>query len=724
MKTKADLRKIVRNMTLREKLSELTQIAGNMLDKTTEQVDLGPLSALEFEREDLYAVGSLNVNLRGDRLNEIQDEHIAKNRSHIPCLFMQDVIHGYKTIYPVPLAMSCSFDTDLVKRCSAMAAKECAANGTHITIGPMIDVCRDPRWGRVVESAGEDPFLTSEMAVAQISGFQGNDVKNDPERVGVCLKHFCGYGFGEAGRDYNSADMSEIRLYNIVLPPFLAGVRAGALSVMTAFNTLNGIPMTANKKLLKGILREKFGFDGMIVSDASSALEIVEHGYAQDLKSAAKLCIEAGVDIDMFSPVYFKGLEEAVQCGIVEESLVDEAVLYVLKTKERLNLFDDPHRSAGDDNAKKLFWCGEHRALAKEAVLKSCVLLKNEGILPFDPRKKTAVIGPFADEKNILGAWAIASNAEKTVTVLEGCRKFSECIFAKGCDHGTDCGDESGFDAALAAAAQAEQVVLCVGEFQDDAGEAKSKTGLRIPRIQQKLIRRIAEINPNTAVVLFNGRPLLIAEIEELVPAVLEVWQPGIEGGNGIAELLFGLHSPCGKLSMTFPANTGQIPIYYNHLNTGRPQKGKSKSFCSCYTDSENTPLHPFGFGLSYAEFSISPVKLDAEELAEGGKLIASAVVSNKSTIAARAIVQLYIRDKIASVCRPVKELKKFIPLDFCAHERKTIAFEIVPEMLGFYDADGNYKTEEGYFEIYIGFDSTTENYTEFYYKGNYERKI
>ena len=725
MGKRVNLKSIIRNMTLKEKLAEITQIAGNILDKTTEQTDLGPLSALEFKRDDLYAVGSLNVNLRGNRQNEIQDEHIAKNRNHIPCLIMQDVIHGYKTIYPVPLAMSCSFDMDLVQRCSAMAAKECAANGTHITIGPMIDVCRDPRWGRVVESAGEDPFLTSKMAEAQISGFQGDNLKYDTEKVGVCLKHFCGYGFSEAGRDYNSVDMSEIRLYNIVLPPFLAGIRAGALSVMTAFNTLNGTPMTANKKLLKGVLRDKFGFDGLIVSDASSAMEIIEHGFAPDLKTAAKLCIEAGLDIDMFSPVYFKGLEEAVQCGMVEEELIDDAVFHVLKTKERLNLFQDPHRSADDNNANKIFWCEEHRAIAKEAVLKTCVLLKNDGILPFDRHKKTAVIGPFADEKNIIGAWAIESNADKTVTVLNGCRKLSECVFAKGCSYEADCNDESGFEAALHVAAQAENVILCVGEFQNDAGEAKSKTNLHIPHIQKKLIHKIVEVNPNTAVILFNGRPLLVDEIEEISPAVLEVWQPGIEGGNGIAELLFGLHSPCGKLSMTFPRNIGQIPIYYNHLNTGRPQKGENKSFCSYYIDSEKSPLHPFGFGLSYAEFSISSIKLDKTELEEGGKLTASVIISNKSDIAARTIVQLYIRDMVASVCRPVKELKNFIPLDLCANEDKIVSFEIVSEMLGFYDAEGTYKIEEGLFELYIGFDSATENCTRFYYMGKlHERRI
>lgn len=714
---KSDLKSIVRSMTLKEKVSELTQIAGNMFDKTIEQVDLGPLSQLEIERNDLYLIGSLNVNLRGSRLNEVQDEHIDKNPHHIPFLFMQDVIHGYKTIYPVPLAMSCTFDTDLVMRCSAMAAEECAASGTHITIGPMVDICRDPRWGRVVESAGEDPFLASKMAEAQVLGYQGTDLKRSSERVGVCLKHFAGYGFCEAGRDYNSADLSGVEFFNVVLPPFLAGIRAGALSVMTAFNTLNGVPMTANKKLLNGLLRKKFGFDGIFVSDAYSSYELIVHGFAQDLKTAAKLCIEAGLDIDMFSPVYYKGLVEAVKSGMTDERSVDEAVLRVLETKEKLNLFENPHRSSDDRKADAVFWCEKHRKLAEEAVLKSCVLLKNDGILPFTTGGKTAIIGPFANEKKIIGSWAIASNAEKTVTVLEGARRFSDCIYAKGCDSAFDSKDESGFEDAVFAASQADSVLLCLGEFQDDAGESKSKTILELAPIQKKLLLNIVKANPKTAVLLFGSRPLLLEEIERYAPALLEVWQPGIEGGNGIAKIVYGLFSPCGKLSMTFPRNMGQIPIYYNHLNTGRPQKNGSTSFCSCYIDSEITPLHPFGFGLSYADFCLSEITLDKTELKDEELLKASVKIENKSSFPACTILQMYIRDRYASICRPVKELKGFLSLDMRAKERRNVTFEIEPQMLGYFDENGNYLLEEGLFRIYIGFDSSTNNYTEFYYK-------
>lgn len=726
---KRNLKKIVAGMTLKEKVSELTQIPGNFLDAGVEQADLGPLTSLQPEREDLYLFGSLNVNLRGGRLNELQDDHIRKNVQHIPMLYMQDVIHGYKTIYPVPLAMSCSFDDDLVERCSRMAAKECAASGTHVTIGPMVDVSRDPRWGRVVESAGEDPYLGARMAAAQVRGFQGKNLKKDKRRVAACLKHFAGYGFCEAGRDYAAARISETEFYNVVLPPFVAGIEAGAEMVMAAFNTVDGVPMTANERLLGKLLRGKMGFRGVTISDANSAEELIEHGYAEDLAEAAALCMRAQLDIDMFSPVYFRGLPQAVREKKMDEKQIDRAVMRVLRLKERLGLFENPHRGADDVEAEKLFWCDIHRRLAKEAVLRSCVLLKNEGsLLPFSQGKKVAVIGPFGDEKNILGAWAIGSNAEKTVTVAEGIKRFADCAFAAGCDHRPDSTDESGFSQAIALARESDCVLLCLGEYQDLAGESQSRTDLSLPPIQKKLLRAVAAVNPRTALLLFNGRPLLLQEEEKLVPAILDVWQPGIEGGNGIAELVFGLFSPCGKLSMSFPRNMGQIPVFYNQLNTGRPKRGEQDGsyYCSRYTDSPNEPLYPFGYGLSYCRFAISEPEFSDAVWYAGKTLRVSVRVRNESERAGREIVQLYIRDRKASVCRPVRELKDFAAVDLRPHEEREVVFELDEKSIGFYGTGFRFLVEEGWFDIFVGKDSRTKNGKSIYYSAGSpgQRKI
>ena len=614
--------------------------------------------------------------------------------------------------FPALTCLAATWNEEMAALYGKSIGEEARYREKDVLLGPGVNIYRTPLNGRNFEYMGEDPYLAGTMVVPYVRGVQSNG-------VAACVKHYA-LNNHEVNRHNTNVIVDDRTLYEIYLPAFKAAVQeGGAWAIMGSYNLYKDMHCCHNEYTLDRILKGEWGFDGVVISDwggTHNTDQAIANGLDMEFGTWTN-GLHNGITNSYDSYFLAGPYIEKIRKGEIGTEELDEKVRRVLRLAYRTVM--DRTRPLGS-------LCSEaHYAAARKIAGEGIVLLKNDGILPFDRHKKTAVIGPFADEKNIIGAWAIESNADKTVTVLNGCRKLSECVFAKGCSYEADCNDESGFEAALYVAAQAENVILCVGEFQNDAGEAKSKTNLHIPHIQKKLIHKIVEVNPNTAVILFNGRPLLVDEIEEISPAVLEVWQPGIEGGNGIAELLFGLHSPCGKLTMTFPRNIGQIPIYYNHLNTGRPQKGENKSFCSYYIDSEKSPLHPFGFGLSYAEFSISSIKLDKTELEEGGKLTASVIISNKSDIAARTIVQLYIRDMVASVCRPVKELKNFIPLDLCANEDKIVSFEIVSEMLGFYDAEGTYKIEEGLFELYIGFDSATDNCTRFYYMGKlHERRI
>ena len=704
-----NVKKIVEKMTLKEKLQQLTQLNAGFLDKNAGTEATGPLSSMGLTSQDLNGIGSV-LNFQGpDNVKAIQRQHLEDDTNKIPMLFMMDVIHGCRTIYPVPIGLSASFDPQLVKDCCAMAAKEAAAEGINVTFAPMADLVRDARWGRVMESTGEDPYLNCLYSRAAVEGFQG-DLKKG--KVAACVKHYAAYGAAEAGRDYNTVDMSERTLREYYLPAYKAAVDAGVEMVMTSFNVLDGVPAAANKKLVDGILRKEWKFGGVVISDYNSFREMITHGVAENEHDAACLAVNAGNDIEMMSATYIGHIESLIKEGKVSLKQIDKAVERVLKLKKKMGMFSDPYLDADKALADSLDCCKEHRDLARKAAEKCAVLLKNDGVLPFSTEvKKVAVIGPFANTGEILGNWRCYGKHEQTVTVLAGVKNLlggAEVVYAEGVSGELTASDESGIAAAVKAAKGADAVILTLGEPQGDSGEGNSKLDLELPAVQYKLLDEVLKANKNTAVLLFSGRPLAIKRLSETAPAILEVWQPGTEGGSAAANLLFGKAVPSGKLTMSFPAKTGQCPVYYNHYNTGRPRMNDDVrvAYTSSYIDGPNKPLYPFGYGLSYTAFGYSDLKLSSSVLQSGGTVTASVKVKNKGSVAGEETVQLYIRDLFGSAVRPVKELKGFKKVMLAAGEEKEVSFEINEDMLAFYGPDLVKKAEKGDFKVFIGGDS------------------
>ncbi len=669
---------------------------------------------------------------------QIQDAYINRHPHHIPLLFMMDVIHGYRTIFPAPIAQGASFDPEISKRAASVAARETSAAGIHVVFSPMVDLVRDPRWGRVMESTGEDPYLNSRFAAAQIHGFQGDDMKEDGKVCG-CIKHFAGYGGAEAGREYNTVQVSEHTFREYYLPSYEAGIKAGAGMVMTSFNTVNDIPATINQKLMRQMLREEMGFDGVLISDYAAILETVAHGASSDKKDAAHKALLAGVDIDMMTGCYAGELAKLVKEGTIPESLIDESVLRILQLKNQLGLFEHPHKDADPEKEARYILCPEHRALAREAAAASCVLLKNDKVLPIRPSQKVAFIGPYIDNYEICSSWAVTGHPEDSVTIRQAAKELlpdSDLTFCHGTtllprDHvfagfaepnraeefyaDVFADPEKALADAVAAAKAADVVILCLGEHYLQTGEATSRTELSLPENQMELFCAVKTVNPNVAVVLFNGHPLLLDELSRNAAAILQAWLPGTEGGHAILDLLTGTKNPSGKLPMTFPRNMGQIPIYYNHFSTGRPLTGTDpQRFVSKYTDTPNTPLFPFGYGLSYAEFSYSDVSLSSDSLTSEDSITASVQLKNTGACTGTEVVQLYIQDVAASTVRPVRELKGFTRITLTPGETQTVSFRISEAELSFHRADGNYGTEPGAFRVWIGGSSATENGTGF----------
>lgn len=696
---------LVSLMTLEEKLGQLAQYRGRWSD-TGPKVPEGGEDEIRTGR-----VGSFLGVYGAEYTTQMQRIAVEETRLGIPLLFAHDVIHGFRTIFPVPIAEASSWDPELVEATARVAAVEATAHGLHWNFAPMVDTSRDPRWGRVVEGSGEDPYFGSVMAVARVRGFQGDDLTADNTML-ACAKHFAGYGGAEGGRDYNTVDISENTLREIYLAPFKASVEAGVETLMGAFNEVNGVPAHASRFLMTEILRDEWGFDGLVVSDYTGVLELIPHGVAADRTEAGILALRAGVDIDMVSGIYIQDLPEAVQTGRLKEATIDEAVRRVLRAKYKLGLFDDPYRYSDLQRESSKTLTPAHRRLAREMAQKSIVLLKNDNTtLPFSKSiRSMAVIGPLADDARVmLGGWTAAGRAEDAVTILAGIRETVgpdvEIHYAKGA--GVTDLDRSGFEEAIAAAQAADAVVLVLGEHHDMSAEAHNRTTLELPGVQQQLAEAIHAVGRPVAVVLVNGRPLSVAWLDENVPAIVESWFLGVEMGNAVADILFGDVNPSGKLPMTFPRTVGQVPIYYNHKNTGRPPDPNNK-YTSKYIDVPWTPLYPFGHGLSYTQFEYEALTLSAPTMRRTDQLTISVDVTNTGDRTGDEVVQLYIRDDVGSLTRPVKELKGFERITLEPGETHSVTFSIGIENLQFYDSEMKPVVEPGRFTVYVGGSSAT----------------
>ena len=673
--TEARVQSLVSRMTLEEKLGQLQQLDGEAGGEYRPE-------HLELARRGL--LGS-TLNVRGaKRVNELQRAALEGSRLKIPILFAFDVIHGYRTVFPIPLGEAASWDPAAVERAAAVAAEEAAAAGLKWTFAPMLDVARDPRWGRVMEGSGEDPFLGAAMARARVHGFQGED-PSAPDRVLACAKHWVGYAAAEGGRDYNTTELSQSTLRDVIFPPFRAALDAGAATVMSAFNDLNGVPSSAKGSTLTGVLRREWGFDGPVVSDYTAVAELISHGLAADGKEAARLALSAGVDMEMVSRLYRDHVPALLREGALTPAEVDEAVRRVLRAKVRAGLFERPY--ADEAREKRSLLTPEHRAEARAMAARSMVLLKNEGgLLPLRKDMKTlAVLGALADSRlDVLGSWSGDGRPGDAVTMLEGLRAVSHVIYAP----------------QGPVPPEADAVVVFAGEDASMSGEASGRSSLDLPGRQLELIQAAVAAGKPVVVVLMNGRPLSIPWVAEHVPAVLEAWYPGTEGGHAAADVLFGNAAPGGKLPMTFPRSVGQVPLYYAHKNTGRPSDPANK-YSSKYIDGPDTPLFPFGYGLSYTTFTLADLRLSSLEISPEGTLDVSVELANTGGRAGDEVVQLYIRDLAASVTRPVRELKGFERVTLAPGERRRVSFRLGPQELGFSDRNGRFVVEPGDFELW-----------------------
>lgn len=749
--TQEELRNLVRDMTLDEKIGQMVQLTADFMGKDT--LITGPMGSVEVDPEEVKLCGTILGTAGAAKLKELQQKAMEDQPHHIPMLFMMDVINGYQTIFPIPLAQGCSFEPNLAKEGAAIAAKEAAASGLHVTFTPMLDLVRDARWGRVMESPGEDPYLNGLFGRAMVEGFQGEDLK-EKGKISACLKHFAGYGYPEGGREYDNVELSERTFRQDYLTAYEEAVKAGCRMAMTSFNSLNRIPSTANRHLMREILRGEMGFDGVLISDYAAVEELIPHGIAQDKREAAKLAIEAGVDIDMMSDVYLHYLKDLVQSGEVDESLIDQAVLRILTLKNDLGLFENPWKDGSEEDEKRWILCSAHREAACDAAAKTFVLLKNEDqILPLAKEEADTVLfaGPYTESRKICGSWSFPwtydniptirerveeAAGEKTPVFVPGCSLFvdGEIVKDRRMDGMNEQETEEAIRLAVRQARSASKVVLCLGEYFMQTGEGSSRTELRLPENQMELLRRVSEANPNVVTVVFAGRPLEMEEVERLSKAVLYVWMPGTEGAKAIAEVLFGDQEPTGRLAMSFPYRASQEPLYYSRFQGGRPRTPKEpRAFRIGYIDIEYRPYHSFGYGLGYTSFAYSPVSIEgagtAPEsetapsggealqqpvLTKDGSLTASVIVTNTGSRRGTETVQLYLRDVSGSVIRPVRELKGFEKVTLEPNESRRVSFEITEPMLRFWRLDMTLGSEPGRFELYIGGDSTTENGAEF----------
>lgn len=702
---------LMARMTLREKIGQMNQYSG-FWDATGPAPNEGDAQLKHLHLSEGMVGSMLNV-MGADQVRELQKLVMEESRLGIPLMFGLDVIHGHKTLSPIPLAEAASWDLRAIEKSARVAAIEASARGINWTFAPMVDISRDARWGRVMEGAGEDPYLGQQIARARVRGFQGDDLSL-PDTIAATAKHLAGYGFSEAGRDYNLVDVGNYTLYNVILPPFKAAVEEGVKSVMNAFNTLNGIPATASGFLQREVLKSEWGFNGFVISDWASAKEMVEHGFAEDLKHAAELAVNAGSDMDMESYAFVRYLEKLVEQGKVDIALIDDAVKRILTVKYELGLFDDPYRYVDNEREQSLCYHDEHHAAAKDMAKRSMVLLKNDKQhLPLSQEQRNiAVIGPLASDKNSpLGSWRIGSDDHSGVSLLQGLAHYSQNVgYEKGADlvwgeqnfvqelHVNE-SDATGFQAAIELAQRSEVVIMMLGEHGFHSGEGRSRTNLDLPGVQQALLEAVYAVNPNIVLLVQTGRPLVLSWAAEHIPTILLTWQLGSQSGNAIADVLFGEYNPSGKLPMSFPRSVGQVPLYYNVMRTGRPQ-AEGLVFWSHYIDERNDALYPFGYGLSYSQFDYSNLQIDATDTTA---VHVQVNVTNESDIAGEEVVQLYIRDRVASLTRPIKELKGFEKIHLEARQSKTVQFVLTEQELGFYDLQGKFIVEPGEFDVMVG---------------------
>ena len=725
-------------MTVEEKIGQLNlPVAGDIV---TGQAKSSNVS----ERIRKGEVGGL-FNLKGaEKIREVQRIAVEESRLGIPILFGMDVIHGYETIFPIPLGLSCSWDMAAVEQSARIAAEEASADGICWTFSPMVDVSRDARWGRVSEGSGEDTFLGCRIAEAMVRGYQGPDKETQLTRndqILACVKHFALYGAPEAGRDYNTVDMSHIRMYNEYFPPYKAAVDAGAGSVMASFNEVDGIPATGSHWLMTEVLRDQWGFGGFVVTDYTGIYEMIAHGVG-DFETVSTRALKAGVDMDMVSEGFVSNMKNALEKGLVSMKDIDLACRRILEAKYRLGLFEDPYKFCRAEEAAKEVYCQEHRDIARKIASESFVLLKNEGVLPLKKKGTIALVGPLADTRsNMPGTWSVAARFDVPKTIREGLTEAvagkANVLYAKGSNlvsdydlemrstmFGRELGRDNRTDAqllneALAVARRSDVIVAALGEASEMSGESSCRTDISIPDVQQKLLKALVATGKPVVLVLFNGRPLTLNWEAENVPAILDVWFGGSETADAVADVLFGDVNPSGKLTMTFPKNVGQIPLYYAAKNTGRPLlEGRwFEKFRSNYLDVDNDPLYPFGYGLSYTTFEYGPVALSAAEVAEGGSVTAEVTVKNTGAVAGKEVVQMYIQDVVGSTTRPVRELKGFEKIYLEPGESRTVTFEITPELMSHYNSDLEFVAEPGEFIVSVGTDSRTKNSASFILK-------
>ncbi|MHA0856808.1 glycoside hydrolase family 3 N-terminal domain-containing protein [Paenibacillus sp. CMAA1364] len=713
-----ELKELLEQMTLEEKIAQMLQLVVSYFVADDSGQITGPMESLGINDNTVNQVGSA-LGLGGAaKVIEVQQTHLKNDRLGIPLLFMADIIHGYKTIFPIPLAIGCSWDPELAERSASIAAKESAVSGLHVTFAPMVDLVRDPRWGRVMESTGEDPYLNSLFARSFVRGFQGEDLASDVSRVAACVKHFAAYGAGEGGREYNTVDLSERQLREYYLPSYKAALDEGCSLVMTSFNTVHGSPATGNRALMRDVLREEWGFDGVLISDWGAVIELIAHGVAEDEEQAAYLAIQAGVDIEMMTSCYVKHLPELVRSGKVNESLIDEAVLRILNLKNKLGLFENPLRGADPIAEQEVVYCDEHRSVSRELASKSCVLLKNTGVLPLQRDQKVALIGPFAQSTDILGPWSWMGADEEIKPLNQAIQErisSSNMVIAEGSD--IDTMTEQQWQQAVEVARESDVIVLALGESSHMSGEGGSRSDITLPEAQLQLIAHMRTLNKPIVIVLFNGRPLDLRGVHDQADAVLEAWFPGSEGANAITDILFGDVNPSGRLSMSFPQAVGQIPVYYNHYNTGRPKKESEPDnrYASQYLDIPNEPLFPFGYGLSYTEFKYGEMVLSAEEMTSEHPIQITATITNTGSMAGEEVVQLYIRDITGEVVRPMKELKAYSKVHLQPGESKEVSFTVTEEQLRYHHYDLSYTSDAGKFAVLLGTNSRDVEERRFY---------
>ncbi len=709
---------LLSKMTLKEKIGQMHQLTG-FWDVTGPAPDQGD-SKTKYEQLRNGEVGSMLNITSVKEVRAIQKIAVEETRLGIPLIFGLDVIHGFKTIMPEPLAESASWDMEVIRKGAALAAKEATAAGVNWTFAPMVDVSRDARWGRIMEGAGEDPYLGAQIAKARVHGFQGDDLSS-PHTLAACVKHFAAYGFSESGKDYNTVDISDITLHNFVLPPFKAAVDAGASTFMTSFNIIQGVPATANKYLVRDILKDRWGFEGLVVSDWGSFAEMIVHGYAPDAKFATEKAIMAGTDMDMEAKFYINHLEELVSNGKVPMENVDDAVRRILKVKFDLGLFDDPYLYCDPVREKELIASKENRAIAYESAVKSIVLLKNEAsLLPLKKNQKVAFIGPLVDDKNVsLGNWRMQAENNSAVSILEALKaKKIKFTYAQGVkliseqvsfpiEVKLNTTDRTGIDQAVELAKKVDVVVLAIGEDGFQSGEGRSRAFIDLPGLQSELVEAVSKVNKNIVLVNHSGRPMDLTSETEWSKAVVQAWHLGTESGNAIVDVLYGNYNPTGKLPVSFPRSVGQLPIYYNHYSTGRPTyPGNDLVFWSHYMDEEVSPLFAFGHGLSYSDIRIESFELSNDFMNKAGNLTVNVTLKNNSDRDGSQLLQMYIRDFAASYVRPIKELKDFMKVSLKAGETKTVHFVIDKDDLSFFGPDGEVLLEPGLFSAMVGFSS------------------